>query len=277
MAPREQKSKRAKEQKRVSQHADIKLEITHDKSNASGRERRGLLVGGAVLGLGMVIGRGALAQNRLSIPYSNKSLDYYFFVIQEASVKRAVLARSGEFQATNANFDNTRQLEQWQSLLLSRPSAIISDPIDSQAIVSAIRRYNREKIPVGIIDTPADGGDVAITVSFDNFQGGVMAAEEIVNRLITRYGRPKGTVLNCYGALASVAWRLRKEGMDSVLPNIRASPIWLVLPMVSSKKCFRSPCPRCRNTPTLMLFMPLRIPPLAVSSLRCNRKAAGRR
>lgn len=64
-----------------------------------------------------------------------------------------------------------------------------------------------------------------------------MAAEEIVNRLITRYGRPKGTVLNCYGALASVAWRLRK-GMDSVLPNIRASPIWLVLPMVSSKNAF---------------------------------------
>lgn len=104
------------------------------KATQAGVSRRGLLVGGAVLGLGMVIGRGALAQNRLSIPYSNKSLDYYFFVIQEASVKRAVLARSGEFQATNANFDNTRQLEQWQSLLLSRPSAIISDPIDSQAL-----------------------------------------------------------------------------------------------------------------------------------------------
>ncbi|AHK20570.1 sugar ABC transporter substrate-binding protein [Yersinia similis] len=186
------------------------------KAKQAGVSRRGLLVGGAALGLGMVIGRGALAQNRLLIPYSNKSLDYYFFVIQEESVKRAVLARSGEFQATNANFDNTRQLEQWQSLLLSRPSAIISDPIDSQAIVSAIRRYNRQKIPVGIIDTPADGGDVAITVSFDNFQGGVMAAEEIVKRLVNRYGSPKGTVLNCYGALASVAWRLRKEGMDSV-------------------------------------------------------------
>lgn len=73
------------------------------KATQAGVSRRGLLVGGAVLGLGMVIGRGALAQNRLSIPYSNKSLDYYFFVIQEASVKRAVLARSGEFQATNAN------------------------------------------------------------------------------------------------------------------------------------------------------------------------------
>ena len=178
--------------------------------------RRGVLAGGAALGLGAAMTPAAFAQDRLSIPYSNKSLDYYFFVIQEEAVKRAVEARSGEFQATNANFDNTRQLEQWQSLMLSQPSAIVSDPIDSQAIVSAIRRYNRQGIPVGIIDTPADGGDVAITVSFDNYLGGVMAAEEIVDRLVAKYGSPKGTVLNCYGALASVAWRLRKEGMDSV-------------------------------------------------------------
>lgn len=65
------------------------------KAKQAGVSRRGLLVGGAALGLGMVIGRGALAQNRLLIPYSNKSLDYYFFVIQEESVKRAVLARWG--------------------------------------------------------------------------------------------------------------------------------------------------------------------------------------
>jgi simple sugar transport system substrate-binding protein len=192
--------------------------------NLSGVSRRSVLAGGVVLGLGAMLGRTASAQSALSIPYANKSLDYYFFVIQQESVKRAVEALSGTFQATNASFDNTRQLEQWQSLMLSRPSAIISDPIDSQAIVSAIRRYNQKKIPVGIIDTPADGGDVAITVSFDNFQGGVMAAEEIVKRLVQKHGNPKGTVLNCYGALASVAWRLRKEGMDSVFakyPNIK--------------------------------------------------------
>lgn len=192
--------------------------------NLSDVSRRSVLAGGVVLGLGAMLGRTAMAQSALSIPYANKSLDYYFFVIQQESVKRAVEALSGSFQATNASFDNTRQLEQWQSLMLSRPSAIISDPIDSQAIVSAIRRYNQKKIPVGIIDTPADGGDVAITVSFDNFKGGVMAAEEIVKRLVQKHGSPKGTVLNCYGALASVAWRLRKEGMDSVFakyPNIK--------------------------------------------------------
>jgi len=181
--------------------------------------RRGLLkAGGAIgaaIGAAALTGNSAWAQDAGFIPYSNKSLDYYFFVIQEESVKRAVGASSMKFQATNASFDNTRQLEQWQSLMLSQPSAIVSDPIDSQAIVSAIRRYNQKKIPVAIIDTPADGGDVAITVSFDNKLGGVMAAQEIIKRLTEKHGSPKGTVLNCFGALESVAWRLRKEGMDA--------------------------------------------------------------
>ena len=178
--------------------------------------RRSALKAGAGAAVAAMAGGSALAQERVFVPYSNKSLDYYFFVIQEEAVKRAVTASEWEFQATNANFDNTRQLEQWQSLMLRRPSAIVSDPIDSQAIVSAIRRYNQKNIPVGIIDTPAaPGAKVAITVSFDNYIGGQYQAQEIIKRLIKRYGEPRGTVLNCFGALQSVAWRLRKEGMDA--------------------------------------------------------------
>lgn len=180
--------------------------------------RRQVLVGGLALGAGamtgVTAGGAAFAQDRVFLPFSNKSLDYYFFVIEEEAVKRAVEGRKWSFQATNASFDNTRQLEQWQSLMLSQPAGLVADPIDSQAIVSAIRRYNQKQIPVAIIDTPADGGDVAITVSFDNKLGGVMAAREIIDRLTKKYGSPKGKVLNCFGALASVAWRLRKEGMD---------------------------------------------------------------
>jgi ABC-type sugar transport system substrate-binding protein len=186
--------------------------------------RRDVLRVGAAAGAASMLGGAAWAQDRVFVPYSNKSLDYYFFVIQEEAVKRAVEANEWEFQATNANFDNTRQLEQWQSLMLRQPSAIVSDPIDSQAIVSAIRRFNQRGIPVGIIDTPAAAGaDVAITVSFDNYIGGQTAAQEIIKRLEAKYGEPRGTVLNCFGALQSVAWRLRKEGMDAEFakyPNI---------------------------------------------------------
>lgn len=180
--------------------------------------RRQLIQGAAAAGLALAAGvRPAFAAGKPFVPYSNKSLDYYFFVAQEEAVKRAVEAQGWEFQAVNANFDNTRQLEQWQSLLLKNPAAIISDPIDSQAIASAIKRYNKKDIPVGIIDTPALDGAVAITVDFDNYQGGAMAAEQIVKLLTAKYGSAKGSVLNAYGALQSVAWRLRKEGFEATM------------------------------------------------------------
>ena len=180
--------------------------------------RRAFLKGAAAAGIALAGGaRAALAQAKPFVPYSNKSLDYYFFVAQEEAVKRAVEAQGWEFQAVNANFDNTRQLEQWQNLLLKNPAAIISDPIDSQAIASAIKRYNAKNIPVGIIDTPALDGQVAVTVDFDNYQGGAMAAEQIVKLLTAKHGSAKGTVLNCYGALQSVAWRLRKEGFEATM------------------------------------------------------------
>ena len=189
---------------------------------SSGASRRDLLRGGLALSAGLLGGR-ALGQSKPLVAYSNKSLSYYFFVVQQDAVRRAVEAQGWAFQTVNADFDNTVQLQHWSSLLLRNPAAIISDPLDSQAIVSAIRRYNFKHIPVGIIDTPATGGNVAITVDFDNRQGGIMAAQQIVDRLKVKYGSPKGTVLNCYGALQSVAWRLRKEGFDAEMakyPNI---------------------------------------------------------
>ncbi len=60
----------------------------------TGVNRRQVMAGGTALGLGAMVGTGAFAQDRLSIPYSNKSLDYYFFVIQEEAVKRAGAAGS---------------------------------------------------------------------------------------------------------------------------------------------------------------------------------------
>ena len=188
-------------------------------------DRRAMLGGMAAAGAAALAGGPrAFAADQKFVPYSNKSLDYYFFVAQEEAVKRAVEAQGWRFQAVNANFDNTTQLQQWETILLNTPPALISDPIDSQAIVSVIKTNNYKKSPVGIIDTPATGGKVAITVDFDNYQGGVMAAEAIADRLKQKYGTPKGTVLNCYGALQSVAWRLRKEGMDATFkkyPDIK--------------------------------------------------------
>ena len=194
-------------------------------SSVIGRRRvlAGMAAAAATVGSSR-LGGSALGADAPFVPYSNKSLDFYFFVCQQEAVRRAVEAKGWRFQAVNSNFDVTTQLEQWNTLLLSQPAAIISDPIDSQAIVSVIKRATAKKVAVGIIDNPATGGNASITVDFDNVEGGKMAAETIVDLLKKKYGSPRGTVLNCYGNLQAVGWRLRKEGMDAAFrkyPNVK--------------------------------------------------------
>lgn len=183
-----------------------------------GLSRRSLIKAGAGLaaaaGLGPI--SGAFAQEKPLLGFSNKSLDFYFFRILEEAAKRAGEQQGWQFQAVNASFDSTTQLQQWDSLMLKQPIALIGATVDSQAMVSAVRKANAKKIPVGMVDSLSTGGDVAISVAFDNYQGGVMAAEAVIERLKKKYnGEAKGVVLNCYGSLKSDAWRARKEGWDA--------------------------------------------------------------
>ncbi len=170
-------------------------------------------------------GFGAMAADKPLLGFSNKSLDFYFFRILQEAAKRAATAQGWDFQAVNANFNNTTQIQQWNSLLLKRPIAMVGDTVDSQAMVSAVRKSSAASIPVGMVDSLTVGGDVAISVAFDNQQGGVMAAQAIIDLLKKKYsGEAKGIVLNCYGSLQSEAWRARKVGWDATFakyPNIR--------------------------------------------------------
>ena len=147
--------------------------------------------------------------------WSNKSLDFFFFVAQAAAVKKKIEELGFDYQATNAEFDSTQQTNDWQSLLLQNPKFLISDPIDSEGLASVITRYNQKNIPIGIVDTPVTDGEVQFQIAFDNFQGGELAARRIVEEIKKIYGDQSGQVLNCYGALSSSAWRARKEGFDA--------------------------------------------------------------
>ncbi len=182
------------------------------------------IAGGAVASA--LMDRGIVrAADKPLLGFSNKSLDFYFFRILQEAASRAAAKQGWSFQAVNASFDNTTQIQQWNSLLLNRPIAMIGDTVDSQAMVSAVRKANAENVPVGMVDSLTVGGNVAISVAFDNEQGGIMAANAVIDRLKKKYsGQPKGTVLNCYGSLKSDAWRARKVGWDATFakyPDIK--------------------------------------------------------
>ena len=148
------------------------------------------------------------------IAFAHKSINSYFYIIIQESIKRAVQERNWKFESSVADYDPVKQNNQFINFIAKKPSAIISNSINSESLTDAIIKANEDGIPVGIIDTPTTGGNVAVTVAFDNYLAGKMAAKEIVKRLIKKYGTAKGTVFNAYGTETSLAWRLRKEGFE---------------------------------------------------------------
>lgn len=158
-----------------------------------------------------------------TISLAHKSLDYYIFVAMQEAAKKKTEEFGWNFESAVADFDSSKQMNQFTNFIAKKPLAIITDPNDSEGLVTAIDNATQAGIPVGVMDTPTTGGDVNFTISFDNYKAGEMAAEEIIKRLEEKYGEPKGKVLNAYGAMSSSAWRDRKEGFEAVMkkyPNV---------------------------------------------------------
>ncbi len=158
------------------------------------------------------------------IAYANKGLDYYFWTVCQVTAQKESESRGWTFEAADAKLDSAKQFDQFVNFINKKPDAIMADPNDSEGLIAAADQAVAAGIPVAIVDTPLTGGDIAVTVAFDNYDAGTLAAQAIVKALEEKYGEPKGTVVNCYGAMSSEAWRLRKEGMDAEFakyPNIK--------------------------------------------------------
>lgn len=154
------------------------------------------------------------------VAFANKGLDYYFWTVCQKSAEQACKDRGWSFEASDAKLDSAKQFDQFVNFINKKPAAIIADSIDSEGLIAAADQAVAAGIPVAIVDTPLTGGDVAVTVAFDNYDAGKLAGEAIVKALKEKYnGEAKGTVVNCYGAMSSEAWRLRKEGMEAVFKD----------------------------------------------------------
>ena len=181
--------------------------------------RRTLLAGAAATAGGVLASRAALAQGAQSnvVAWETGYLGFFFFVVLQEALKRKVEGLGFQFVSKDANGDANAQVNDWNSLLLQRPRYLISDALDSELLIPLTKKAKSLGVPVGMVDTPLTGGEVAASVTFDNRQSGVMAAEKTAELLTKKHGSPKGSVLNNYGSLTAVALRLRKEGFEETL------------------------------------------------------------
>ena len=128
-------------------------------------------------------------------------------------------AKGWEVITANANFDSEAQANQIDNFISLGVDAIVTVPVDSQAICSSVQRAKDAGILFFTIDRAPIGCEIDMTVQSDNYLAGQQAAEELVSLLEGRYGEPTGIVLELQGDLGQNVAQLRGGGFNDVLAD----------------------------------------------------------
>ncbi len=131
----------------------------------------------------------------------------------------AAEAKGWEVITANANFDSEAQANQIDNFISLGVDAIVTVPVDSQAICSSVQRAKDAGILFFTIDRAPIGCEIDMTVQSDNYLAGQQAAEQLVVLLEDRYGSAQGKVLELQGDLGQNVAQLRGGGFNDVLAD----------------------------------------------------------
>ena len=137
----------------------------------------------------------------------------------EALEERVKEAGAKKFIMIDSQHDATKQVSDGEDVLQMGIDILVMNPNDADAMVPIVEQANEMGIPVVCIDRATNGGDVISTVGLDNWQLGEGSAKFIVEKLIERYGEPRGKVLHLQGALGASVVFERGESFRLVLKN----------------------------------------------------------
>jgi ABC-type sugar transport system substrate-binding protein len=140
-----------------------------------------------------------------------------------SGMENGTQGKGWSFVSNNANFDASAQANQIDDFIAQGVSAIVTVPVDSQAICAAAKKAKDAGIPFFTIDRAPIGCEIDMTVQSDNYLAGKQAGEAMVQLLTEKYGEATGIVLELQGDLGQNVAQLRGGGFNDVLkeyPNI---------------------------------------------------------
>jgi ribose transport system substrate-binding protein len=162
------------------------------------------------LSLILVVGLSAgIAAQDIKLGLAVSTLNNPFFV----DLKDGAEAKAGEMGieilTVDAQDDAASQLSSVEDLLIKQIDVLIVNPVDGNAVVSAITAANDAGVPVITVDRAAEGGDVASHIASDNVAGGEMAGDFIAEQL-----GEEGKVVELQGIPGTSAARDRGKGFN---------------------------------------------------------------
>lgn len=167
-----------------------------------------------ILLVSIVACSGEKKEYKYEIGFVISTLNNPFFVkLKEGAVDAAKLINV-KLSVLDSQNDAIKELNNVESLIVSRVDLIIINPTDSDAVSSAIKLANNNKIPVITVDRNASQGEVVTYIASDNIQGGRLAGDLIYELL-----EGNGKVVELEGIPGTSAARERGRGFDEALKN----------------------------------------------------------
>ena len=165
-----------------------------------------------ILALGILAGMSAFAQGQPKVGLVLSTLNNPFFVtLRDGAVQQAKISGINLIILDSQN-DSAKELANVEDLVGQKVAAILINPTDSDAVGSAIKLANKNKIPVVTLDRGANSGIVVSHIASDNVAGGKMAGEFIVKTL-----GGKGNVVELQGIAGTSAARDRGKGFNDAI------------------------------------------------------------
>lgn len=124
------------------------------------------------------------AKKELTIGVSLLTRQHVFYNNIETALNEKAKELGVKLVVQDANQDASKQLSQVQDFITQKVDAIILCPTNSAGSKSMVELASKANIPVLTMDVPSDGNTVC-HVSTDNHKGGELAAEYLVNKVLT--------------------------------------------------------------------------------------------
>ena len=154
---------------------------------------------------------GAAAQD-IKLGLAISTLNNPFFVDLKDGAEAMAEEMGVEILTVDAQNDAAAQLSSVEDLLIKQIDVLIVNPVDGNAVVSAITAAKDAGVPVITVDRAAEGIEVTSHIASDNVAGGEMAGEFIAEQL----GK-EGKVVELQGIPGTSAARDRGKGFNQAM------------------------------------------------------------
>ncbi|SFB12218.1 ribose transport system substrate-binding protein [Lentibacillus halodurans] len=151
----------------------------------------------------------------VKVGLSVSTLNNPFFVTLRDGAEAAAEEAGYDIVVTDAQDDASSQLSDIEDLLQQDIDVLLVNPVDSEAIVTAIESANAQDVPVITVDRSAEGGEVVTHIASDNVSGGEMAGEFIAEQL-----GESGNMIELQGVPGASATNERGEGFHNVVDEM---------------------------------------------------------